>query len=402
MSPPKLNGGFQVLPPSRLARHADAEDIDDVRVVRIDDDLAVVIAGIAPDGLLLRTDLGPGRPGVRGTVDLAVDHAGAGLAGQDLVPAVLRGHPGLVGVLDHRVDDLRVLGRNGQADPSEDARGQAAGELGPGLAAVDRLVDPRTGTAEPEGPGPPEPVVGRGIERVRRNRVHDQVDGADRPAVDGDVQDLGPGLAAVRGLVDPALGIFGIEMAQGGHVDHAGVGRMDDDAPDVVGFLQTRILPGLAAVDGLVDAVAPIGRTGVVGLAGAEPEGVGSGRGHGDVADREDLLPVEERLEGLSVVLRLPQPARSGRGVKSVRPPGRNGEVDEPAALLGRTYGAEIQAVQDGRGLDRRGRRLFCGLGLGREAGREGREQDGQGQERDRQLAGHGESPCPDQRSVLR
>src|SRR5262249_17673758 len=140
-------------------------------------------------------------------------------------------------------------------------------------------------------------------------RVHGDVDDAG-PLVD--VEDLPPALAAVGGLVEAALLAGAVEPAQRPDVDDVRVGRVDDDTADLEALFQAHVLPGLAAVGGLVDAVAVAHRVARVVLAGADPDDAGVGRGHGDVADADGGLLVELVLEGDAVVGRLQQPA--GRG----------------------------------------------------------------------------------------
>ena len=115
-------------------RHADRQHVDVVRVVRVDADLHVVVAGPAADLLLVGADLLPRLPAVVGPVDLLADHAGARLALAQLLQAVGVGHARLVGVLDVRVEDERVLRVDVEADAAQHAAGQAAAELRPGLA----------------------------------------------------------------------------------------------------------------------------------------------------------------------------------------------------------------------------------------------------------------------------
>ena len=97
---------------------------------------------------------------------------------------------------------------------------------------------------------------------------------------------------------------------------------------------KAHVRPGLAGVDGLVDAVAGVRAPGAVGLARPDPDDVRVGRGHGHIADRELRLAVEDRLEGRPVVDRLPDAAVprpdvervemiAGRGV-------RHGEARHP------------------------------------------------------------------------
>src|SRR4030042_2875692 len=149
----EAKGGSPLLPAVAAAQDADAQNEDVFVVRRVDDDLAIVISRRAADAQLVRADFAPGRPGVLRPVDLAVDHAPAGLAVDALLPAVLGRHARLVGVLDHGVEDLRLFRRNGQADAAEDAAGQAVREFHPGPAAVGRLMDTGAGPAEPGRPG---------------------------------------------------------------------------------------------------------------------------------------------------------------------------------------------------------------------------------------------------------
>ena len=290
---PETEGRDPGLAAIAAGQHADAEDVNDLVVVGVDDNLAVVISRCAADRPFLRADFAPRRAGVVGTIDLAVDHARARLALEDLLPAFFGRQAGFIGVLDLGVEDFRALGVDGQADPAQDTAGKAVRELRPGLAAVERLVDAGARPAEPESPGLAEAVVGGGIKGVRVGRIHDQVDDADRAAVDDDVQGLDPSLAPVGRFVDAALGVLGIEVAQGGHVDDIGVHGVDDDTPDVMGLLESHVEPGLAGVDGLVDAIPPVSRAGIVGFARAQPKDIGIGGGHGDIADRKDLLVLE-------------------------------------------------------------------------------------------------------------
>src|SRR5262249_11900666 len=122
-------------------------------------------------------------------------------------------------------------------------------------------------------------VTGR-IEDVRLLRVDCDVDEA---GVLVEELDLLPGLAAVRGLVDTALLVRPPETSQGGNVDGVWVLRVNDDAADVVRFLQAHVLPGFAAVGGLVDAVAPGDAVARVRLARPHPDDLRVRRGDGHV-----------------------------------------------------------------------------------------------------------------------
>ena len=327
-------------------RHADRQHVDVVRVVRVDADLHVVVAGPAADLLLVGAHLLPGLAAVIRPVDFLADHAVARLAFAQFLQPVGIGHARLVRVLDVRVDNERVLRVDIQADAAQHAAGQAPAELVPGLSGVGRLVDAAARASQVERPGQALLVVRGGIEDLRVLRIHDEVGRADHPAVGLDLERLGPGLAAVDRLVDAALVVRGIEVAQRRHVDDVGVHRVDDDAADVMGVFEAHVGPRLARVDRLVDPVAPVGaaRGGV--LARADPDDLRIGVGHRDIADRDDGLIVEDRRPADAVVHRLPEAARTGRRVDRVRLLRRHREVDEAAALARRADRAELEGLR--------------------------------------------------------
>ena len=53
---------------------------------------------------------------------------------------------------------------------------------------------------------------------------------------------------AVGGLVDAALGVLGVQVAERGDVDDVRVRAVDHDAADVVGVVEADVGPGLPAV----------------------------------------------------------------------------------------------------------------------------------------------------------
>src|SRR5262249_3808209 len=92
------------------------------------------------------------------------------------------------------------------------------------------------------------------------------------PLIDG--QDVFPRLSAVGGLVEAALPAWPVEPAQGPDVDDVRIGRMDGDAADLVTLLEAHVLPGLAAINRLVDAIAVGHRVARVVLTCADPDDV--------------------------------------------------------------------------------------------------------------------------------
>jgi hypothetical protein len=116
--------------------------------------------------------------------------------------------------------------------------------VNPGLgAAVDHLVRQ------------PHLVIGGRVERVRVLRVHHQIDNADLFV---DVEDLLPGGAAIGRLEDAPLLIGRVEVPHRCDVDGVGAGGMNDDAGDVMRVFQPHLLPRLACIGRLVDAVAGV------------------------------------------------------------------------------------------------------------------------------------------------
>ena len=250
---------------------------------------------------------------------------------------VLVGHVDLVGVLDRHVDDARVTLVDVDADAAEHTLGQALADLDPVVSTVGRLVQTATRSAEVERVGKAHFIVAGGVERVRVGRVHHHVDNADATSFDLGAEHAAPAAPTVRGPVESALVVLGIQMTERGDVDDVRVGRVDDDAPDVVRFRQTHVRPTLSLVGRLVDAVAPVRGARVVRLSGTEIQDARVGRGDRDRADREDVLVVEENLERDSVVGRLPQMPRGGREVVRVRLLTRDRDVDEAPTLTCRS-----------------------------------------------------------------
>ena len=161
--------------------------------------------------------------------------------------------------------------------------------------ASTRLVDAGVRSAAVESPAGAAALIRGREEHLRIRRVHDQVHGTG-VLVDG--EDVLPRDAAVGGLEDAALLVGAPQPAERGDVDDVGILRVDDDPADVLRLAQPHVLPGLAAVGRLVDAVAPRRALAVVRFAGADPHDVRIGRVDGDVANRHRRLRVEDVLPG--------------------------------------------------------------------------------------------------------
>src|SRR6185437_4221545 len=71
-----------------------------------------------------------------------------------------------------------------------------------------------------------------------------------------DVEGLGPRLTAVRSHEHTALLVWTKSMSERADVNDVGVLRIDDDGGDVFGVFEAHVLPRLATVSRLVNAVA--------------------------------------------------------------------------------------------------------------------------------------------------
>ena len=251
-------------------------------------------------------------------------------------------------------------------------------------------------------PGPP-PLKPKGVRRrwyeaaysvSGLSRIHRHVDEA---GVLVDELRVGPGAAAVRRLVEPALLARAPQAPERRDVDHVRAARVHHHAADVVRLREAHVLPGLAAVERLVDAVAPGGRLAVVGLAGPRVEDLRVRGCDREVADRGHELVVEDRLERGPVVRRLQDPARGGADVERRRVRLDDREVvDAPAHDRG-ADAAELEALQV---LRRQRRPLRSWRGRGRSGRlRLGRGERGRGTrrasrecERAAEEEGHGSS----------
>ncbi len=204
-----------------------------------------------------------------------------------------------------------------------------------------RLVDGRFGAAVDDRVDVPAALVGRGVEDVRLARVHEDVRD---PRVLGDLEDLRPGLAAVRGLVEPAVPARRPEGSLACRVDDLGVARVDEDLGDVLRRLEPHVLPGSTAVLRTVDAVAVAHAALAVVFPRAHPDHAGVLGVEGQAPDGVGAFLFEDRRPGGSGVDGLPHAAR-GRRHEIVRGIFRvHREVHDPARHEGRSDGAQFQA----------------------------------------------------------
>ena len=208
--------------------------------------------------------------------------------------------------LDDRVDHIGVGRRDREPDLAHVDLGQTLGDLAPGGAGIGRLVNRRLRSAVNQRPHVAPALVGRGVEDIRVTRVQVDLVG---PGVIGDVEHALPALAAVGGLVDPAVAARAPQRPLRGDIDHVRVPWVDGDHADVLGVVEADVLPVLTAVEALVDSVAERHRTLAVVLTGADPDHVGVCRVEGDAADRVRGLLVENWRPGDPSVDGSPEPS---------------------------------------------------------------------------------------------
>ena len=283
--------------------HVGAGDEHPVGIVGIDAELVEGIAGLTADVFSFRADAAPGAAGVVGAIDFAAD---IGSRRGERSIALLRSARAEVEVVDDGVYDVGILAADIESDAAGVALRQTAGHLVPFGAAVGGFVDAAAGARLHDLPGEPDGIIHGGVQDVRIAIIDRQVD---RAAGVVDEQFLLPGMSAVGRLEDAAFLIGCAQVAERGYPDDVGIGGVDDDAGDVLGVAQTHVGPGIAAVGGLVDAVAPVGAAGERIIAGAHPDHVGIRRRHRERADGGDSYGVGDRLPGGAVIGSAPHAA---------------------------------------------------------------------------------------------
>ncbi len=249
----------------------------------------------------------------------------------------------VLGRLDGGVDDVGIGGGDGEADLAHVPIRQALFDSTPRLAGIGRLVDPRARAARQKRPDMTSTLVGGGVEHVGIARVDLDVGDAG-VLVDG--QHLSPGLPAVGGLVETSLAARGPQGPLGSHIDHVAIAGIDDDLADVLGSLQSHLLPGLSTVGALVDTIAPADVAAADVLTGADPDHIRIRGVDGHAAHRVGGLVVEDRRPGDSRVVRLPDTAGADRYVPGAAIAWADCDVGNSTAHQGRTDAAQREALQ--------------------------------------------------------
>ena len=218
---------------------------------------------------------------------------------------------GLVGVDDGEAN-IGILARPVETDAAQIRVGDAVRELLPRLAAIGRFVHAAARSVRLDGSigvggGGRFGVADEGVELIALAfpggkhegfgiaRMHDEIHDASLLV---EMPNTQPFFSAVRGLEQAAFFVGAIETAEGADVDDVGILGVDDDFADLEGELQAHVFPGLAAVGGLVDAVAEGDAVARVGLAGADPDDMAIAGRDGDSADRYGIFLIELMREG--------------------------------------------------------------------------------------------------------
>src|SRR4030095_3999123 len=95
-------------------------------------------------------------------------------------------------------------------------------------------------------------------------------------------------------------------MSERRDIDHIRIARVNNHPSDVLRVFQSHVLPGLAAIERAIDAVAPGRALPIVGLTASNPDYVWVGRGNTEIADRRRALVIEDGFEGRAGVCGFP------------------------------------------------------------------------------------------------
>jgi len=249
------------------------------------------------------------------------------LPGQAIVARAM--NPALaVGRFDRRVEHVGIHRRHRETDAPELDGRQTRGDLAPRLAAVGRAMDCALRPAVDEREEVAAALITCRDEHVGIAWINHDVGYA---GVVADREDLVPGPAAVGRFVKTAIAAGSPERTLCGDVDDVAIARIDDDAPDMFGALQTNLLPRFAGVDRLVNAVTVADAALAVVFARTDPHHFRIARIERDDTDRIGTVAVEDRLPRRTAVLGLPDATRRRGHVDDGGILRMNGDADDAA-----------------------------------------------------------------------
>ena len=331
---------------------------DDVRVVRIDPGVLVVVSAgrtferherLRAVGGLVRDDVGHDQRvgilgiddghrlvrAVRGThvrgrarprvarvvrsIDSRVEKGAGGAAtaaASAAATASTAGAGSRARSFNQRIQSTRIARRDRHL--GVDDVGQAVPKLRPRLPAVGRFEDAAAGAA-------PRAVLPRPLAFLPQRRVDDVgIRGIDIDVLAAGVgilvEDFLKRLPAVERSKDAALFVRAVRMPERGHENPIGIARIDDDLRNLLRIAQSRQMrPRLTSVRGFVDAVADREIRARQPLTARDVHDVRIGWRDRHPSDRSGRLIVEERLPRAAGVRRLPHAAVADADVERVR-----------------------------------------------------------------------------------
>src|SRR5580704_4508745 len=121
-----------------------------------------------------------------------------------------------------------------------------------------------------------------------------------------------PGLAAIVGAEDAALGVRPEGMPEGRNIDDVRIRGIDDDPANRSRIAQADVLPGLAPIERFVDSVTMRDVATNTSFASPDINNIGIGGRNGEAADRRYVLLVEDGSPSHGAVGRFPD-ASAGR-----------------------------------------------------------------------------------------
>src|SRR5581483_2718163 len=181
--------------------------------------------------------------------------------------------------------------------------------LTPGIAAISRLIETAAWTARSKRPSFSPKIPQRGVHRFRIVSTHGHQAASGRRV--GSTQNFFPGFSSVGGLVNATLVVIVPKMPGGTNQHAISVFRIDKNLRNVLGVVQTDVVPVFAAIGRLIHTVSNRNTVAHPGFSGADPNVFGIRGIDGNRPDRLHSLAIEHGLESCATVDRFPDsPAR--------------------------------------------------------------------------------------------
>ena len=222
-------------------------------------------------------------------------------------------------------------------------REAAAGDLGPRVAAIDRLEERAAGSTAIHAAGRATTLVHGRIERLGvSERLREIISARVLIALEHEL----PALAAIGRLVDATVTTGAKERARRSNECDVVVAGIENNAIDVLGVLESHIGKRLAAIGGLPHAVAPAGGLAIVRLTGADPNDVRVGLRHGDVADAEQSAILKQWREGRAITGGLPHATVRGSDIPNRRIRLVDGKIGDASRHDGGSNRPEVKLIE--------------------------------------------------------